>query len=521
MMCEEEEYNSKSPDQKAMCFAIQQDGDENPESSTTVAELIKKTGGVREIQQEQRAEEQPYRFIAEDGVPNIKSEVYSQKRPCKRGTSPAAEPIPVADYLRASEESIETIGLERQVINSEEKEESLTLKDVFPSAPRKEITSAELFDKDNKIKLKEKAEEKQTLDLTVETDESSKYPRTLCETKIHTPEGLIEVKMTSRHDSSTIKVPDDHTKEVLKIGTIAEDKSLSKTYQRAGINKMINTRLYPMTDDGEKERHFAESKTLDQLFLTNSEHVDMPTSEERVSRKRRFGHVSEERSPLSLNGEEGESGGRADRLTRKLIYTDYIGGDKKKKLQFLDLKVCPDSSDELAMKKDNIRVHSSKDSEFSSVPRKDVRGIPDTSLKSDATLKQAVVQALKLDGNRTVPDNWKVRLKEETPAAKKRAEKTCRRHVRKKTVSPGHRKDIQRRQKKKPKKKKRRSGRKKLKDHHKETLLWTVGPVQPRLCLSHRTLDTKTSMSMIKCGNLTIVWAINKLEPYVWRKVVV
>nr|XP_060610843.1 AT-rich interactive domain-containing protein 4B-like [Anolis sagrei ordinatus] len=369
------------------------------------------------------AEEQPYRFIAEDGDSNIKSEVYSQKRPCKQGTSPAAEPVPVTDYLRASEENIVTIGLERQVINSEEKEESLTLKDVLPSAPRKGITSTKLFDKDNEIPSKEKAEEKQTLDLTVETDASSEYPGVFCETKIHTPERLIEVKMTSKHDSSTIKVPDDRTKEVLKIGTVVEVKDLSETYQKVVINNLTDASLYTTTvfDEDKKtlkhstlrlkeERHFAESKIVDQLFLTNPEHFDMSTSEKKVSRKKRSNHISEEESPLSLSKEERENRSQADGLTRQIIYTDYVGGDKRKRLQFPSLEVRPDYSGKIAIKKDSILVRSSKDSEFSSVPRKDVRGIP---LQPDAAWRQAFVQASKFYKSRTVPDNWKTGIKEE------------------------------------------------------------------------------------------------------------
>nr|XP_060635666.1 uncharacterized protein LOC132777329 [Anolis sagrei ordinatus] len=441
MLCEESNNNIRGPTQEAMCLTIQQDEGEGPESSSVSAEIVNKIKEAKEILHEQMTdetlkplftqaqntpestEEQHFIFITENGV------LYRETKSLK-----SAGKLEVCNQIfqkvreaEASEENIETIGLERQVINSEEKKESLILKDVLPSAPRKEITSTKLSDKDNEIQSKEKAEEKQTRDLTVETDASSEYPRVFCETKIHTPERLIEVKITSKHDSSTIKVPDDRTKEVLKIGTVAEVKNLSETYQRAGINKMVNTSCYPVTDDGEdkktlkpstlrlkEERHFAESKTLDQLLLTNSEHFDMSTTEKKVSRKRRSNHISEEESPLSLSREENKS--QADGLTREIIYTDYVNGDKRKKLQFLALEVHPDSSDEFAITKDSILVCSSKDSEFSSIPRKDVQGTTDSSLRPDATLKQAFIQALKFYKSRTVPDNWKARLKEETPA---------------------------------------------------------------------------------------------------------
>ncbi|XP_067318487.1 AT-rich interactive domain-containing protein 4B-like [Anolis sagrei] len=288
--------------------------------------------------------------------------------------------------------------------------------------------NSELFDKDNETQSKEKAEEKQTLDLTVETGESSKYPRTLCETKIQTPGRLVGVKITSRHDSFTIKVPEDRTRKVLKIGTVVEVKDLSETYQKVVINNLTDASLYTTTifDEDKKtlkhstlclkeERHFAESKTVDQLFLTNLEHFDMSTSEKKVSRKRRSNHISEEKSPLSFSKEERENKSQADGLSREIIYTDYVNGDKRERLQLSALEVHPDYSGKIAIKKDSVLDRSSKDSEFSSVPRRDVRGIPDSSLQPDAAWRQAFVQASKFYGSRTIPDNWKTRLKEETP----------------------------------------------------------------------------------------------------------
>jgi len=58
-------------------------------------------------------------------------------------------------------------------------------------------------------------------------------------------------------------------------------------------------------------------------------------------------------------------------------------------LHFFLKVVCPDCSDEIAVKKDNILVRSFKDGKFTSVPRKDVHEITsDTAPKPDAILKQ-------------------------------------------------------------------------------------------------------------------------------------
>ncbi|XP_009078927.1 PREDICTED: AT-rich interactive domain-containing protein 4B, partial [Acanthisitta chloris] len=79
--------------------------------------------------------------------------------------------------------------------------------------------------------------------------------------------------------------------------------------------------------------------------------------------------------------------------------------------------VCPDCSDDIAVKKDNILVRSFKDGKFVSVPRKDVREISETSPKPDAVLKQAFDQALEFRKNRTVPSNWKTELKEDSSSS--------------------------------------------------------------------------------------------------------
>nr|XP_013800911.1 PREDICTED: AT-rich interactive domain-containing protein 4B isoform X4 [Apteryx mantelli mantelli] len=81
------------------------------------------------------------------------------------------------------------------------------------------------------------------------------------------------------------------------------------------------------------------------------------------------------------------------------------------------LVVCPDCSDDIAVKKDNILVRSFKDGKFVSVPRKDVREISETSPKPDALLKQAFDQALEFSKNRTVPNNWKTELKEDSSSS--------------------------------------------------------------------------------------------------------
>nr|XP_060638835.1 AT-rich interactive domain-containing protein 4B-like [Anolis sagrei ordinatus] len=298
----------------------------------------------------------------------------------------------------ASDENVEIVVPAEQVMDFGEKgelKESLTLEDVLPSAASKEIDSAEFIDKDNEIQSEEKAEEKlilkESIYLAVDMVGSTKYQKVFCEEKIHTSERLVEVKITSRHDSFTMEVPDDGTKEVLKIRTVIEVKNLSETYRK-------------------EERQFAENKTLDQLLLTNPEHFDMSTTEEKISRERRSNHISEEE----------EDKNQADGLLRKVIYTDYVSLDKKTNLQFQGLKVHPDSSDETTIEKDNVLVCSSNDGGFSSIPRKDVQRTINSSIRPDATLKQAFIRALKLNESRTVPDNWKIRLKEEAPATKKR-----------------------------------------------------------------------------------------------------
>ncbi|XP_062830648.1 uncharacterized protein LOC134297351 [Anolis carolinensis] len=85
-LCEEDEDNFEGPTQEAICLPIHQDVGEDPESSSIITEIVNKTEGVREILQEQKAdetlkplfkqaentlesaEEQPSRFITKDGV---------------------------------------------------------------------------------------------------------------------------------------------------------------------------------------------------------------------------------------------------------------------------------------------------------------------------------------------------------------------------------------------------------------------------------------------------------------------
>ncbi|KAL8185871.1 UNVERIFIED_CONTAM: AT-rich interactive domain-containing protein 4B [Gekko kuhli] len=52
--------------------------------------------------------------------------------------------------------------------------------------------------------------------LTVGTDVSAKYRGAFCEAKIKTAKRLVKVKVTFRHDSSTVEVQDDHIKGPLK-----------------------------------------------------------------------------------------------------------------------------------------------------------------------------------------------------------------------------------------------------------------------------------------------------------------
>ncbi|XP_065778356.1 AT-rich interactive domain-containing protein 4B isoform X12 [Muntiacus reevesi] len=267
--------------------------------------------------------------------------------------------------------------------------------------------------------------------LTVGTDVSAKYRGAFCEAKIKTAKRLVKVKVTFRHDSSTVEVQDDHIKGPLKVGAIVEVKNLDGAYQEAVINKLTDASWYTVVfDDGDEktlrrsslclkgERHFAESETLDQLPLTNPEHFGTPVIGKKTNRGRRSNHIPEEESSSSSSDEDEDDRKQIDELLGKVVCVDYISLDKKKALWFPALVVCPDCSDEIAVKKDNILVRSFKDGKFTSVPRKDVHEITsDTVPKPDAVLKQAFDQALEFHKSRTIPANWKTELKEDSSSS--------------------------------------------------------------------------------------------------------
>ncbi|XP_064504828.1 AT-rich interactive domain-containing protein 4B isoform X3 [Pseudopipra pipra] len=266
--------------------------------------------------------------------------------------------------------------------------------------------------------------------LTVGTDVSAKYRGAFCEAKIKTAKRLVKVKVTFRHDSSTVEVQDDHIKGPLKVGTVVEVKNPDGTYQEAVINKLTDASWYTVVfDDGDEktlrrsslclkgERHFAESETLDQLPLTNPEHFGTPVIGKKTNRGRRSNHIPEEESSSSSSDEDEDDRKQSDELLGKVVCVDCFSVDKKKALWFPALVVCPDCSDDIAVKKDNILVRSFKDGKFTSVPRKDVREISETSPKPDALLKQAFDQALEFRKNRTVPSNWKTELKEDSSSS--------------------------------------------------------------------------------------------------------
>ncbi|XP_008579399.1 PREDICTED: AT-rich interactive domain-containing protein 4B isoform X2 [Galeopterus variegatus] len=267
--------------------------------------------------------------------------------------------------------------------------------------------------------------------LTVGTDVSAKYRGAFCEAKIKTAKRLVKVKVTFRHDSSTVEVQDDHIKGPLKVGAIVEVKNLDGAYQEAVINKLTDASWYTVVfDDGDEktlrrsslclkgERHFAESETLDQLPLTNPEHFGTPVIGKKTNRGRRSNHIPEEESSSSSSDEDEDDRKQTDELLGKVVCVDYVSLDKKKALWFPALVVCPDCSDEIAVKKDNILVRSFKDGKFTSVARKDVHEITsDTAPKPDATLKQAFDQALEFHKSRTIPGNWKTELKEDSSSS--------------------------------------------------------------------------------------------------------
>ncbi|CAK6442256.1 unnamed protein product [Pipistrellus nathusii] len=267
--------------------------------------------------------------------------------------------------------------------------------------------------------------------LTVGTDVSAKYRGAFCEAKIKTAKRLVKVKVTFRHDSSTVEVQDDHIKGPLKVGAPVEVKNLDGTYQEAVINKLTDASWYTVVfDDGDEktlrrsslclkgERHFAESETLDQLPLTNPEHFGTPVIGKKTNRGRRSNHIPEEESSSSSSDEDEDDRKQIDELLGKVVCVDYVSLDKKKAVCFPALVVCPDCSDEIAVKKDNILVRSFKDGKFTSVPRKDVHEITsDSAPKPDAALKQAFDQALEFHRSRAIPATWKTELKEDSSSS--------------------------------------------------------------------------------------------------------
>uniref|UniRef100_A0A6I8P713 AT-rich interactive domain-containing protein 4B n=1 Tax=Ornithorhynchus anatinus TaxID=9258 RepID=A0A6I8P713_ORNAN len=267
--------------------------------------------------------------------------------------------------------------------------------------------------------------------LTVGTDVSAKYRGAFCEAKIKTAKRLVKVKVTFRHDSSTVEVQDDHIKGPLKVGAVVEVKNADGAYQEAVINKLTDASWYTVVfDDGDEktlrrsslclkgERHFAESETLDQLPLTNPEHFGTPVIGKKTNRGRRSNHIPEEESSSSSSDEDEDERKQIDELLGKVVCVDYVSLDKKKVPGFPALVVCPDCSDEIAVKKDNILVRSFKDGKFASVPRKDVQEISsETAPKPDAVLKLAFDQALEFHKSRTIPSNWKTELKEDSSSS--------------------------------------------------------------------------------------------------------
>uniref|UniRef100_A0A8C5XAF0 AT-rich interaction domain 4B n=1 Tax=Malurus cyaneus samueli TaxID=2593467 RepID=A0A8C5XAF0_9PASS len=248
--------------------------------------------------------------------------------------------------------------------------------------------------------------------LTVGTDVSAKYRGAFCEAKIKTAKRLVKVKVTFRHDSSTVEVQDDHIKGPLKVGTVVEVKNPDGTYQEAVINKLTDASWYTVVfDDGDEktlrrsslclkgERHFAESETLDQLPLTNPEHFGTPVIGKKTNRGRRSNHIPEEESSSSSSDEDEDDRKQSDELLGKVVCVDCFSVDKKKALWFPALVVCPDCSDDIAVKKDNILVRSFKD------------------VLTKAGSSTAFDQALEFRKNRTVPSNWKTELKEDSSSS--------------------------------------------------------------------------------------------------------
>ncbi|KAJ7416709.1 hypothetical protein BTVI_34775 [Pitangus sulphuratus] len=239
--------------------------------------------------------------------------------------------------------------------------------------------------------------------LTVGTDVSAKYRGAFCEAKIKTAKRLVKVK----------------------VGTVVEVKNPDGTYHEAVINKLTDASWYTVgslrvnsitesqNGSGWKEPQWVmwsnQPPCSGSVILEHMTQDCVQTVLEYL--------CPEEESSSSSSDEDEDDRKQSDELLGKVVCVDCFSVDKKKALWFPALVVCPDCSDDIAVKKDNILVRSFKDGKFTSVPRKDVREISETSPKPDALLKQAFDQALEFRKNRTVPNNWKTELKEDSSSS--------------------------------------------------------------------------------------------------------
>ncbi|XP_041044028.1 AT-rich interactive domain-containing protein 4B isoform X4 [Carcharodon carcharias] len=285
--------------------------------------------------------------------------------------------------------------------------------------------------------------------LTVGTDVSAKYRGAFCEAKIKTAKRLVKVKVTFKHDSSTVEVQDDHIKGPLKVGAVVEVKNPDGTCQMAVINKLTDASWYTVVfDDGDErtlrrtslclkgERHFAESETLDQLPLTNPEHFGTPVIGKKSNRGRRSNplykaesssskcdHPVQLKSPdeeesSSSSDEDEEDRRLSDELIGKIVCVECANGDKRKTSRYPALVISPDCSDEVTVKKDSVLVRSFKDGKFVAVPRKDIAEFnSEMASKYDAAMKEALDQALEFLKSGAIPNNWKTELKEESSSS--------------------------------------------------------------------------------------------------------
>ncbi|XP_030054008.1 AT-rich interactive domain-containing protein 4B isoform X2 [Microcaecilia unicolor] len=267
--------------------------------------------------------------------------------------------------------------------------------------------------------------------LTVGTDVSAKYRGAFCEAKIKTTKRLVKVKVTFRHDSSTVEIQDEHVKGPLKVGAVVEVKNSDGTCHEAVINKLTDASWYTVVfDDGDEKtlrrsslclkggRHFAESETLDQLPLTNPEHFGTPVIGKKINRGRRSNHIPEEESSSTSSEEDEDDKNQTDELLGKIVSVDCVSADRKRGTWFPALVVSSDCSDEIIVKKDSILVRSFSDGKFVSVPRKDVRVISsELASDPDTTLKQALEQAFQFHKSKAIPNIWKTELKEESSSS--------------------------------------------------------------------------------------------------------